>query len=56
MMDCAFKMVDFALKMTEPDAGAMFEHVDETQFTQFFCYWMELGLAKQRAAMVSGPC
>jgi|EP01046_Picozoa_sp_COSAG06_P006736 hypothetical protein len=36
------------------DAGAMFEHVDEAQFTQFFCYWMERGLAAQRESIRRG--
>eukprot|EP01043_Picozoa_sp_COSAG02_P017927 COSAG02_NODE_824_length_16741_cov_16.319733_6_plen_216_part_00 len=36
------------------DAQKMFEHVDESQFTQFFCYWMERGLAAQRASIRRG--
>ena len=27
------------------DATELFKHVDERTFTQFFCYWMERGLA-----------
>jgi hypothetical protein len=36
------------------DAQAMFKHVDESQFTQFFCFWMERGLAAQRASIRRG--
>lgn len=36
------------------DAQALFEHVDEAQFTQFFCCWMERGLAAQRASIRRG--
>jgi hypothetical protein len=33
---------------------ALFDAVSEEEFTQFFCYWMELGLARQRASLQAG--
>jgi hypothetical protein len=44
-------------KLSALDAGAMFASgtgVTQEEFTQFFCYWMELGLSKQRASLASG--